>query len=78
MKTPLHRIVLYVAVVNKGGGYEAIEDVKHALENSCDGYCMVKAGETKTIDAGEWSDSHPFNFTNVDAEKEFKALEEKQ
>ena len=59
MKTPIHKIELYVVELHDQHG---IEDIKAVLENATDD--MLIFGKCEVKDAGEWHDDHKLNFSN--------------
>ena len=70
MKTPIHKIELYVIELNNQYG---VEEIKTVIENALDDY-LVSYGKIETKDAGEWSDEHILNKTTTDVGKVFESL----
>lgn len=69
MKTPIHRIVMYVTEVNDHWGLESIQErIEHGLDAG------VTFVETETRDGGEWADDHPMNLRSTDKTAYFNSL----
>lgn len=68
MSTKMHRIVVYVHGLN---GNEYTEQQLKSLLRDTKYLDVVRVGEIKTVDIGEYEDEHPLNH-GADPEQYFK------
>lgn len=71
MKTPVHKIELYVVEPNDSYG---IEEVKLLIDYSLEDKLVI-FGECKTVDAGEWHDDHKLNFSDKNLQEARKLFQ---